>query len=135
MTTTKAETTHTAITALMATGASLADAVRTVAAETGAAEGAVRANYYNHRRKLQAKEAPPRRARADPGGLSIDEAIGQARELLTRALDGIEQEVAAAQQQMEAARERYEALAASAPERAAEVQRKIAALGGTDDGA
>jgi hypothetical protein len=102
----------------------LSDAVRQVVSETGRSEAAVRASYYNQRSKLGLRGSPRRDSRA----LSVDDAVGEARQLLQRALGRIDREVEAAKARMETAEAQYEALKTSADERRAELERKIASL-------
>jgi hypothetical protein len=126
VTTTKAAQTHAAITRLTEGGARLSDAVRQIAAETGRSEAAVRASYYQQRGKLgehgRGKPVLP------PAGMSVDDAIRGARQILERAVEYIDEELAAAKADLDAAAERYETLTKSAAERKAELERKIAAL-------
>ena len=104
----------------------LSDAVRQLAAETGRNESAIRASYYQQRGKLG--EHSPARAARSRGPVSVDDAIREARQLLERALAGIDAELAAAKADLDAARERYETLKASFGQRKAELEQKIAAL-------
>lgn len=124
MATTKAEETYAALTRHVDGGMRLSDAVRQLAAETGRKESAIRASYYQQRSKL-GESGPGRGSRAP---VSVKDAIREARELLERALAGIDAELAAAKADLDTARERYETLNASAAERKAELERKIAAL-------
>jgi hypothetical protein len=121
---TKAEETYTAVSQLLEAGMRLSDAIRQVASEVGRSEVAVRANYYNQRAKLGFKGSPRRDSRA----LSAEDAIEEAKRLLERAIERIDREVEAAKARMEAAGSHYEALKASADERRAELERKLAAL-------
>ena len=118
---TRTEETYTAISELVDGGARLADAVRQVAAETGRSVGAVRAAYYAQRSKL----GQHGRNRAPT---SVEDAVAQARQLLQDALSRIDEELAAAKSELDAAAARYQTLEASAAERKKELQRKIAAL-------
>ena len=122
--TTKAEETYAALTRLVDGGMRLSDAVRQLAAETGRKESAIRASYYQQRSKL-GESSPGRGSR---GPVSVEDAIREARELLERALAGIDTELAAVKADLDTARERYETLKASAGERKAELERKIGAL-------
>ena len=126
MAATKAAQTYAAITRLMEAGTRLSDAVRQTAAETGRSETAVRASYYQQRSKLggHGRREPVR----PPGPVSVDDAIRQARQLLERALERIDEDLSAAKADRDAAAERYETLKASAAEQKAELERKIAAL-------
>lgn len=127
MRTTKAMETHAAITRLVDGGLRLADAVRQLAAETGRSEAAVRASYYQQRTKLgeHGRGSGPTRAQE---ALSVDDAIREARHVLERALERIDEELEAARAELDAATERYETLKTSAAERKAALARRIAAL-------
>jgi hypothetical protein len=122
--TTKAEETYAALTRLVEGGMRLSDAVRQLAAETGRKESAIRASYYHQRSKLG--ESSPGRVFRTP--VSVEEAIREARDLLERALAGIDAELGAAKADLDTARKRYESLHASAATRKADLERKIAAL-------
>ncbi len=124
MATTKAAETYAALTRLVEGGMRLSDAVRQLASETGRNESAIRASYYQQRGKL-GESSPARGSRAL---VSVDDAIREARQLLERALSGIDAELATAKAEINTARERYETLKASAAQRKAELERKIAAL-------
>jgi chromosome segregation ATPase len=118
---TRTEETYTAINELVDGGTRLADAVRQIAAETGRSAGAVRTAYYAQRRKLgrHGRSRTP---------ISVEDALQQARQLLQDALARIDEELAAAKAQLDAATARYETLETSAAQRKAELERKIAAL-------
>ena len=118
---TRTEETYKAISELVDAGSRLADAVRQVAAETGRNEGAVRAAYYAQRTKL----GQHGRTRAS---ISVEDAVAQARQLLQDALSGIDEELAVAKSELDAATVRYATLEASVAARKAELERKIAAL-------
>jgi len=127
---TEAEKVYTELTQLTASGMAFADGVRKVAADTGKKEGAVRANYYNHKKKLDGGVATTagRRGRPEPEALTVDGALAQARAILERAVVSIDAEVEAAKAEMDAATGRYKALVASVKDRKAELQQKIKAL-------
>jgi hypothetical protein len=120
--TTKAAETYAALTGLVEGGMRLSDAVRQLASETGRSESAIRASYYQQRSKLG--ESSPR----SQAPVSVEDAVREARQLLGRALAGIDAELAIAKADLDTARERYETLKASATQRKAELERKIAAL-------
>ncbi len=127
---TEAEKVYTELTALTEGGLSFADAVRKVAADTGKKEGAVRANYYNHKKKQDGGVAttPGRRGRPKTEALTVDGALAQARAILEQAVVSIDAEVEAAKADMDAATGRYKALVASVKDRKADLQQKIKAL-------
>jgi hypothetical protein len=118
---TRTEETYKAISELVDSGSRLADAVRRVAAETGRNEGAVRTAYYAQRSKLG------QHGRAHTS-ISVEDAIAQARQLLRDALTRIDEELVVATRELEAATVHYKTLEASAAQRKAELERKIAAL-------
>lgn len=124
MSKTVAEQTYETITALTSGGMKKADAIRKVAADQGKKEGAVRANYYNHARKL----AGPQPARTATTGLSAEEAVSGARDLLQQALEAIDRELGAAKSVLDDAQARYEQLASSAAKRKRDLERKLKAL-------
>jgi len=126
---TEAEKVYTELTAITASGMSFADAIRKVAVDTGKKEGAVRANYYNHKKKLDGGAASTaRRGRPNAEAITVENALAQARAILEQAVVSIDAEVEAAKADMDAATARYKALAASVKDRKAELQRKIKAL-------
>ncbi len=122
---TQQETVYNRIAELTGQGKSLADAVRQVAEETGKTENAVRALRFNYKRKL---EGGSRSKRAKSAPLTADQAVSEAKRLLTTALDAIDRELAEARSEVDAAQSKYNKLASSVSERKSELQRKIAAL-------
>jgi len=127
---TEAQLVYERIEELKAEGTSFADAVRTVAEERGKKPNAVRANYYNHQKRLDGgAPAPRRRGRsARSEALTPERAVAQAKALLEQALSAIDSEVDAAKSEADAAQARYEELSASVAERKAELERKLEAL-------
>jgi hypothetical protein len=123
LTKTKAAETYAALTKLTADGLRLADAVRQLGAETGRSESAIRASYYQQRTRLGVHGRRPSRA-----PISAEETIRQARQLLEQALATIDEELAAAKADADAALEHYQRLQAQAAETRSELQGKIAAL-------
>ena len=128
---TQAEQTYIELDRLTSGGMSFADAVRKVAADTGKKEGAIRANFYNHKKKLEGG-APAtttgRRGRPKAQTLTVDGALAQARAILEQALQGIDREVDAVKAELEAVQARHDALVASVKDRKTELQQKIKAL-------
>jgi hypothetical protein len=98
---TKAAETYAALTGLSGQGLRLAEAIRTLAADTGRSEAAIRASYYAQRVKLGHHGR-----RNDT--ISVDEAIDEARRLLEQALEQLDNELAAAKTDLDAATVRYE---------------------------
>jgi hypothetical protein len=129
MAVTKAEETYTALGAKLKRGMRLSEAVRELARETGRSEAAIRANYYNQRKKLG--EGDGRRGRRR-SGIIVEEVVREARQLLERALAQIDDELATAEAEVRATKEHYERMKVDATEHKAELKRKLAALRGTN---
>jgi hypothetical protein len=125
---TQAEETYETITKLTDGGMRMADAVHKVASDTGKTEGAVRGNYYNHRRKLDRGSTTPARRSRRRQALSVDDAIEGARQLLQQALGAIDRELEAAKAELDVAQQRYDQLESSVKDRKDELERKIKAL-------
>jgi uncharacterized protein YoaH (UPF0181 family) len=122
---TEAQKTYDRIEELKAGGISNAEAIKKVAEESGKSENTVRANQYQHRKKLDGGGGSRRTRRISP-----ENAVSQARELLTKALQAIDADVAKAEVDLKAAQERYDNAVASVADRKLELQRKIDALSG-----
>lgn len=120
---TKAQQVYERVEALVASGSRKADAFRQVADELGQPFNSMRGAYYAHTRTL-GPSAPRSRKRETTTG----DAIEQATIVLTRAVDSIDAEVAAAKTRAEQAKTEYEHLRDSAAERKAAIQAKIDAL-------
>jgi len=126
---TEAEKVYTELTQLTASGMAFADGVRKVAADTGKKEGAVRANYYNHKKKLDVGATTTgRRGRPKAEEMTVDGALAQARALLEQVVTGIDRQLDDAKAELDAAQARYDQLAESGNDRKAELQQKIKAL-------
>jgi len=126
---TEAEKVYTAMTDLMSGGTSMADAVRKVGANTGKKEGAIRANYYNHKKKLDVGATTTgRRGGPKAEAMTVDGALAQARALLEQVVTGIDRQLDDAKAELDAAQTRYDQLAESGNDRKAELQQKIKAL-------
>lgn len=123
---TQQELVYNRIAQLTDTGQSLADAVRQVAQETGKTENAVRALRFNYKRKV---EGGGRSKRGKSAPLSPEQAVAEAKKLLTTALGAVDRELAEAKSELDAAQSKYQRLAAPANERKSALQRKIEALG------
>lgn len=129
---TQSEIVYARLNELIAGGASLADAVRKVAKETGKTENAVRALRHNYMRKLGGGSGAAGRGKRGRRGsrpISADQAITEAKKLLTSALSAIDSELDAARAEVAAAQSRYDKLAASINERKRDLEHKIKALG------
>lgn len=125
---TEAQVVYERIEELEAGGSNLADAVKKVAEERGKKSGAVRANYYNHAKKLTGGGSKPRSRRSTRAAVTVDGAVEEAKAVLRKALDAIDGEVDAAKKDLDAAQARYDELVASIKERKAELEKKIKAL-------
>jgi hypothetical protein len=120
---TKAQEVYERTEALVASGVAKADAFRQLAEEYGREFNSIRGAYYAHTRSLGGS---PRRstkrevAPVDP--------IESATSVLEKALETIEEDVAAAKTRADDAKAEYEHLRDTAKERKATIQTKIAAL-------
>lgn len=121
----QSETVYNRLAELTAGGSSFADAVRRVVAETGKNEKAVRALHYNHRRKLGLGSMSKNR-KFKP--LTVDEALAQAKQLLSQALAAIDRELGDARADLDTAQAKYDQLVAVSGTRKADLERKIRAF-------
>ena len=120
---TKAQEVYERVEALVASGVRKADAFRQVADELGQPFNSMRGAYYAHTRTLGG--TPPRsRARQATNGDPIE----QATLVLSRALEAIDAEVAAAKARIDEAKAEHEQLRDTAQERKAAIQAKLDAL-------
>ena len=120
----KAQEVYEKVEALVAKGASKADAFRQVAEEYGQPVDSIRGAFYGYTRSLN-PDAPRRTRRretmhADP--------LEQARLVLNRAIDAIDAEVEQAKQRVDEARADYQELRDSAEERKQQLKAKVEAL-------
>jgi hypothetical protein len=120
---TKAQEVYERVEALVGSGVRKADAFRQVAEEFGQPFDSMRGAYYTHSRSL-GQTAPRSRKRET----TASDPIEQATSVLTRALDSIENEVAAAKTRIDEAKADYEQLRDTAQERKAVIQAKIDVL-------
>jgi hypothetical protein len=126
---TEAQIVYERIEELKAGGSNLADAVKTVAKERGKKAGAVRANYYNHAKKLTGGGgSKPRSRRSTRAAITVDGAVDEAKAVLQKAIDNIDGEVQDAKTELDAAQARYDELMASVKERKASLEKRIEAL-------
>lgn len=125
---TEAQIVYERIEELKAGGSNLADAVKTVAEERGKKSGAVRANYYNHAKKVAGGGSKPRSRRSTRAAVTVDGAVDEAKAVLQKAIDNIDGEVEDAKKELAAAQARYDELVASVKERKASLERRIRAL-------
>ncbi len=121
---TKAQEVYERVEALVASGVRKADAFRQVADEFGQPFNSMRGAYYAHTRTLGGGKPPRPRKRET----TTHDAIESATIVLTRAIDAIDAEVAAAETRAEEAKAEHEHLRDSAAERKAAIQAKIDAL-------
>jgi hypothetical protein len=119
---TKAQEVYEKVEALVASGVRKADAFRQVADELGQPFNSMRGAYYAHTRTLGGSPSRPRKqtTNGDP--------IEQATAVLTRAVESIDAEVAAAKARIDEAKTEYEHLRDTAAERKAAIQAKLDAL-------
>ena len=120
---TKAQEVYERIEALVASGVKKADAFRQAADEFGQPFNSMRGAYYAHTRTLGGSPSRPRKQAASNG-----DPIEQAMTVLTRAVESIDAEVAAAKARVDEAKTEYEHLRDTAAERKAAIQAKIDVL-------
>lgn len=120
---TKAQEVYERVEALVATGVRKADAFRQVADELGQPFNSMRGAYYAHTRTLGGTPMRSRRRQSSNG-----DPIEQATLVLSKALESIDAEVAAAKARIDAAKAEYEHLRDTAQERKAAIQVKLDAL-------
>lgn len=120
---TKAQEVYERVEAQVASGARKADAFRQLADELGQPFNSIRGAYYTHTRTLG---KPPTRQRKRE--TTTEDAVESATIVLTRALEAIDGEVAAAKARAEEAKTEYEHLRDSAAERKTAIQAKVDAL-------
>ena len=121
---TKAQEVYERVEALVASGVRKADAFRQVAEEFEQPFNSMRGAYYAHTRTLGGSPSPSRPKRETVSGDPIE----QAMTVLTRAVESIDAEVAAAKARVDEAKTEYEHLRDTAQERKATIQAKIDAL-------
>ena len=120
---TKAQQVYEKVEALVASGTKKADAFRQTADELGQPFNSIRGAYYTHTRTLGGTPARPRKREATP-----TDPIEQATSVLNRALEVIDENVAAAKTRAEDAEAEYKELRDSAATRKATIKAKIEAL-------
>ena len=120
---TKAQQVYEKVEALVASGSRKADAFQQVADEFGQPFNSMRGAYYAHTRTLG-----PSAPRARKQGTANGDPIEQATTVLTKAVESIDAEVAAAKTRIDEAKADYEHLRDTAQERKANIQAKIDAL-------
>ena len=120
---TKAQEVYDRVEALVASGVRKADAFRQVADEFGQPFDSMRGAYYTHTRSL-GQSAPRSRKRET----TTSDPIEQATTVLTRALESIDADIAAAKTRIDDAKADYEQLRDTAQERKTAIQAKIDVL-------
>lgn len=121
---TKAQQVYERVDALVAGGATKADAFRQLAEEFGQPVKSLQGAYYQHSRKANGPRRP-RKRETTPA-----DAVENAKSVLSQAVDAIDGEVEAAKDRAAEAKAEYEALKASASERKNALKAKITALEG-----
>lgn len=125
---TKAQQTYERIEALVAAGASKADAFKQLATEYGQPVDSVRGAYYTGRKQASGESTTPRSRRSRKRETTEQDAIQAAIATLENSIGDIESEVEAAAERAREAVAEHEALAAAAGPRIEKIKAKIAAL-------
>lgn len=123
---TKAQEVYERVEALVAAGTKKADAFRTLADEYGQPFNSIRGSYYAHTRTLGSGEGSPSSPRSSR--MQRQDPIAQALAVLQKALDSVDDDIAAARGRAEEAQAEYEQAVATADERKGAIQAKINAL-------
>ena len=122
---TKAEEVHQRIDALVAQGATKAEAFRTLSEEYGQTPKSLQGAYYQHARKGNGGtgKRSSRTRETTPA-----DALESAKAVFVRALEAIDDEIVTAKERIDEAKAEHEALKASADERKQAIQAKLDAL-------
>ena len=120
---TKAEEVHQRVDALVAQGETKADAFRQLAEEYGQPVKSLQGAYYQHARKGNGGKGRSRKRETTPA-----DALEDAKAVLVRAIEAIDEEVDTAKERIDEAKAEHEALKASANERKQAIQAKLDAL-------
>ncbi len=120
---TKAEEVHQRIDALVAQGETKADAFRQLAEEYGQPVKSLQGAYYGFARKANGGKGRSRKRETTPA-----DALEDAKAVLTRAIEAIDDEVGTAKERIDEAKAEHEALKSSANERKQAIQAKLDAL-------
>ena len=123
---TKAEEVRQKVDALVASGVRKAEAFQQVADEYQQPRDSIRGAYYAAIRK--AGDSTPRASRPRRRATTTEDAVEQATTVLTRAIEGIDAEIADAKTRADEARAEYERLRDTAKARREAIQEKIDAL-------
>jgi predicted nucleic acid-binding Zn-ribbon protein len=119
---TKAQEVYERVEALMASGATKADAFKRLAAEYGQPVNSIRGAYYQYARGQSGRQRTRKRE------TTPTDAVESAKALLEKAIEQIDAEIETAKERAEEAKREYEAMKASASERKQAIKAKIAAL-------
>jgi hypothetical protein len=120
---TKAQQVYDKVEALVASGVRKADAFQQVADEFGQPFNSMRGAYYAHTKTLGGTPSTSRKRET-----TTHDPIEQATLVLTRAIESIDAEVAAAKTRIDEAKAEYEHLRDTAAERKAAIQAKLDVL-------
>jgi len=107
----------------VAAGATKPEAFAALAEHYGQPVNSMRGAYYAHSRKVNTGSSRPRRRETTPA-----DAVESAKAALQRGIEAIDREVEIARERAQEMAAEATALEQSAPERKAEIERKIAAL-------
>jgi outer membrane murein-binding lipoprotein Lpp len=121
---TKAQEVYERTEALVASGVKKADAFRQLAEEYGSEFNSIRGAYYAHTRSLGG--GSPKRSGTRPS-TAVDP-IESATNVLEKAIEAIDEQIAAAKAAAESAKAEYDHLRETAGERKQAIQAKIDAL-------
>ena len=124
--TTKAQEVYERVEALVSSGVTKADAFRQLAEEYGQPVKSLQGAYYQFARKGNGGgKGRSRKRETTPA-----DALEDAKAVLARAIEAIDDEIVAAKERAEEAKAEHEALKASANERKQAIQAKLDALEG-----
>ena len=121
---TKAEKIYEEVNALIDSGVERRDAFKQLADKYGQPVDSIRGSYYGQKKKIEGG-GPGRPRRRET---TAADAVEQATATLRKAIEAIDREITAAEERAAEATAEAKALKASAAERKAEIERKIAAL-------
>lgn len=124
---TKAQQVYEAVEAKVASGLSKAEAFRELEGEFGQSAKSLQGAYYQHSRKLGEGGNGPRRTRKRE--TTPADALDDAKAVLEKAVESIDQEIEQAKERAAEAKAEYEAMKASANERKQAISAKLEALG------
>lgn len=121
---TKAEQVYEEVNELVVSGTKKADAFKQLAEQYGQPVDSVRGAYYGQKRRVEGGGSSRPRKRETTAADAVELATGTLR----KAIEAIEREITAAEERAAESAAEAKALKASAGERKAEIERKIAAL-------